>query len=766
MTGRRLALFVAVAAVSLCLYDADSPRTSFIILTVAAVFFARAAAAIFLARTKRLFYGDALLISAGITAALLLSFVSYMYFERSVPLYEGSEISAEGCVSEFNNSGSRTSFFLSADSINGENAHVKIYVTSYSGDLDIITLGDGDRVRISGTAKGENDPLFGYSDKAYLNSYGAFLSCTPKQIEVVERVNSPAKLISNLRNRISSLLSKLKYDQIATAVILGDKSGVDKDLKDDLRKCGASHTLAVSGLHLSVLVLFLHALLRKLSVPYRANALLTCAFTLLYMALAGFSYGIMRSGLMLILFLGANLFRRESDSVTNLFAAAGLILVFNRYAIYSISFQLTFLATLGIISVGAPYSAYIKNLRFLRRLNQRSRPCSLLYRALTLVATTLSVTLSAILFTLPVTTLIYGEVSLIAPVANMFILLVFEPALIASALYLVLSLVFFGFSSGIIGSVLSVLGQLCDGLFGIYSAVIHFFASFEHAVAFVCYPFLPYFVAACVSAAVVFALVKLKKKYYILVLICIYLAFIGVRTVYTAFDDSVRLGVIDVYCDKKLVVKSKAGAVLFEPKTVNYKNEKAALEDCLFRLGVEKLDCYVISSYSEGLPDQLEIMSSLVKIDKLLLPEPSNEKQAALLDCLRSICSDTETFSYGDRLSVCSLGITVQSADEKTSGFLIETKDKTVALFNSTSAQKKSVAQLWENADFVIGFGKNVIPEDLPFGSPQVCAVEQKYYSDGEDMLISDSCGEAVDLSEIKTLLLTLRDSGYSLRVR
>lgn len=135
-------------------------------------------------------------------------------------------------------------------------------------------------------------------------------------------------------------------------------------------------------------------------------------FVLFFMGLAGFSPSVTRAGIMMLLYLGGFLLRREPDSLNSLGLAALVILFANPFAAADLGMLLSFSATAGILLLQKPFA------RVLERPAQQM-PAGFLRKACKGLAGLLAVTLSAIVFTLPVSILALGQVSLIAPLANL-----------------------------------------------------------------------------------------------------------------------------------------------------------------------------------------------------------------------------------------------------------------------------------------------------------------------------------------------------------
>ena len=135
---------------------------------------------------------------------------------------------------------------------------------------------------------------------------------------------------------------------VVAAMTLGEKSLLEKDVKETYSKVGASHILALSGLHLMIIYAFISLFIawrrfRLLSQVVVVAALWAFAF------LVGMSPSVVRSALMITLYALLSLGHRERMSVNTLSLAAIVMLVVNPPSLFDISFQLSFMAVLAIL---------------------------------------------------------------------------------------------------------------------------------------------------------------------------------------------------------------------------------------------------------------------------------------------------------------------------------------------------------------------------------------------------------------------------------
>ena len=159
------------------------------------------------------------------------------------------------------------------------------------------------------------------------------------------------EFLSQLRYESDALFWKLlgeKNGATASAMVLGQKKGMDSEVKALYQGAGISHLLAISGLHLSLIGAGLFGLLKKVRLPVALSAGISTWILIVYAQLTGMGISTRRALVMFLLFLAAGLLKRTPDLPTSLAVAALLLLVPKPQRILDAGFQLSFSAVLGI----------------------------------------------------------------------------------------------------------------------------------------------------------------------------------------------------------------------------------------------------------------------------------------------------------------------------------------------------------------------------------------------------------------------------------
>ena len=155
------------------------------------------------------------------------------------------------------------------------------------------------------------------------------------------------KLRSSILYRIRNYQSADAYAVVA-AMALGDKSALTKELKDVYSITGASHVLALSGLHLGIIYTLLSLLIRGRRWQI-ASQLLIILSIWAFVFLVGLSTSVVRSAMMLSIYALMSLGHRDKMSVNTLAFSAIVLLIFNPLSLFDVGFQMSFMAVFAIL---------------------------------------------------------------------------------------------------------------------------------------------------------------------------------------------------------------------------------------------------------------------------------------------------------------------------------------------------------------------------------------------------------------------------------
>ena len=154
-------------------------------------------------------------------------------------------------------------------------------------------------------------------------------------------LNALASLRVSLRKGAEQVFGP-RNSALMSAIVLGDRSGLDAETRQLFQDGGILHVLAVSSLHVTLLGLTLYQILRRLRQSFLVSALASGFLVVSYCLMTGSSYSAIRAGVMFLLWLGAQVTGRTFDRLTALGAAAILILIRQPLALTDAGFLLSF----------------------------------------------------------------------------------------------------------------------------------------------------------------------------------------------------------------------------------------------------------------------------------------------------------------------------------------------------------------------------------------------------------------------------------------
>lgn len=282
----------------------------------------------------------------------------------------------------------------------------------------------------------------GFDYQRYLKSTKLYGTITTKnQVKVINQNQSGflEKIWYNEKSDIEEKIYQLLPDdcrELCLGILVGERKDISEKISINFRKSNLTHMLAVSGAHVSYIILGLTALLYR--TRYRFRKMLMIVFLLFFMGLTGFTPSVQRASLMAILILVAGLVHRKQDIYTSLSFSALIILLCNPYAVLDIGLQLSYAATFGIVLFCEKISRWIyrklklnhecddiivnvESIVYRKRKKQeiKVKKINLFQRLLEYIVGTIAVTVSANLMIIPFMAFQFNTISLTFWISNL-----------------------------------------------------------------------------------------------------------------------------------------------------------------------------------------------------------------------------------------------------------------------------------------------------------------------------------------------------------
>lgn len=230
--------------------------------------------------------------------------------------------------------------------VDGERFNAKVRLTLTAGNTPAI----GDTIAARASVREPSIRFGTYDERLIFLADGVGCAAKAGEYRLLGSGALPILKLSNDARRF--LLSRSEEifgssSGIVSGFLFGAKQGVDEADTESFRATGTAHLLSLSGFHVALLTYVIFLLVPK-RAP-RARFAFGCAFLLFYCFIAGFSPSIVRAGVACACALLAAVLERRPDPLSALSASAILILLVSPYKLYSVGFELSYAATLGIL---------------------------------------------------------------------------------------------------------------------------------------------------------------------------------------------------------------------------------------------------------------------------------------------------------------------------------------------------------------------------------------------------------------------------------
>ncbi|WP_297429210.1 ComEC/Rec2 family competence protein [Clostridium sp.] len=284
------------------------------------------------------------------------------------------------------------SYYGITDKINGKVRIVKV------SNYGVIATYEGKNITLKTNNKnfyvGDKYEIIGKVERIKDEYNGIVGEVEPQEISKIngDFISRLYEIKRNIYSALEENLGKRKAGLIAS-VAFGYSDFLDPEDKEDMKNLGVIHSISVSGLHVAIVYGFLRIFMGS------KFGLLS---TIIYVIFTGYNYSSIRAFVMLASVEGGHILKRNNSSISALCLSAIILIIFQPYSIFNISFHLSYLATLGIVM-------------FNKRFND------VLYKITAKLRQPLSLTLSAQVFTLPYLILIFKDFSVNFIIGNMLL---------------------------------------------------------------------------------------------------------------------------------------------------------------------------------------------------------------------------------------------------------------------------------------------------------------------------------------------------------
>ena len=431
------------------------------------------------------------------------------------------------------------------------------------------------------------------------------------------------------------------HGALARALLVNDTSDIGRKAQTDFKRSGTSHILAVSGMHIALLMGVLEIFLRKIEVKKGIRIVIISIFALFFLALTAFEASAVRSVLMLYAVYLCYILYEENDSITALFCSVALIILFSPFAVYDLGMWMSFLATLGILTV---YLYFDERMPYPRQKNLFVR---YFLHGILWIVKALMLTIVANLFLLPIMWYFFGAVSisalpcnlLLSPIVTVLMPLCAVVTLIGFIPYISIPFVF-----------------ITNKLFDLMMLIVEYFSESRFGVVSLRYDFVPFLIIPFAIIMIALLVIKLKHKWIVFVpMVALVVSFVACLGVFELTSSPEALCFKENKAEITFIYNGSQCSVIDVGDGDSRKG--TYILDYMSKYATE-IDEYFIANPDVKDVKALESVCKNTVIRKLYLPKSLNSDDLAvyyeILKCVEKYNISVELYEYDSAVEICN----------------------------------------------------------------------------------------------------------------
>lgn len=495
--------------------------------------------------------------------------------------------------------------------LNGQEYRVKAYLNG----KEQVTPGD----KVTGTFRFRLTTDGGAEDPTNHRTEGIFLLAYPQSTAKISEAEEiswryyPSVWRRQLLDRVEDILPG-DAGAFASALLLGERSGITYEMNTAFKISGISHIIAVSGLHVSILFALVHTILAKRRI---LSCLLGIPVLMLFAAIAGFTPSITRACIMQSLMLLSMLLDKEYDGPTALAFAVLVMLIANPLTVLSVSFQLSVGCMMGIFL----FSEKIRQWLLKYGENPAIRKRKYLNKLYHGVASSVSVSLSATVMTTPLVAYYFGCVSIFGVLTNLLTLWV-------------ISYIFYGLIACLLFSLLSMgIAQILSGIIAIpiyfVLETVGFISKLPMAAVYTSDPYVIVWLIGTYVMLVIFLLQRKKQPMLLLSGIVFTLLLTQLFAWFEPLQDDFRVTMLDVGQGQSILLQSDGKTFLVDCGGDDDEETADITAEALLSQGISRLDGIIVTHYDADHAGGVAYLLTRIQTDRLILPYIETDSETA-----------------------------------------------------------------------------------------------------------------------------------------
>lgn len=309
-------------------------------------------------------------------------------------------------------------YTIKVESINGNKKYSGTRLILNIKKKDNFEIKYGDKIELIGEYKTPSIQrnYRGFNYKQYLKTKKIYGNIESKKVKVIKHnnINLIYKTINNIsisiNNKINQILDK-EESGVLSSILIGNKNNLQEDIKESFRDSNLSHMLAISGAHISYIILGITVILSKIKIHKKISKIFTILFLIFFIILTKSTPSVVRACIMGIYIIFSTLINRKPNTFASISISMLILLIYNPYNILDIGLQLSFGGTIGIVLFYNLIKRKFKSLEYIKS--------NFLNKLITTIKEIIFVTISANIVIIPIMILNFNTISYTFLISNL-----------------------------------------------------------------------------------------------------------------------------------------------------------------------------------------------------------------------------------------------------------------------------------------------------------------------------------------------------------
>lgn len=519
------------------------------------------------------------------------------------------------------------------------------------------TLNYGDKIIVRGNfeeaSQARNEGGFDY--KQYLKSKNIYgiITADKKDIKLIKKNNVGVidlianKIRNSMKEKIEQNLSN-ETSELLSGILIGEKSNLKKEIQEDFRDSSLSHVLAISGMHVSYVILGITFVISKIKLSKKMSKIVTILLLLFFIILTGKTASVTRACFMSSYIILASLLHKKANVLGSISISLLIILIINPYFILDIGLQLSYGGTIGIVLIYSILKKYRK-----KKEEKCSKFKKVIHKIKDKILDTILITISANLVIFPIVLFHYNTMSFTFIISNL---------LVFSIIGIIIILGFISvFTSYIISPLAKVMFFFLQIFLNLLTQIAHFCAELPLSKVYFptpkIYVIILYYLFLIYIILVKNEIIKNKKVNRKILIIFIIVVIIS-NLILNFIPKTFTISFIDVgQGDSMLVSTPKGKNILIDGggsrDEESFNVGKQTLIPYLLNKGITKLDYIIISHFdSDHVGGILSVLEELKAEKVIICKQEENENYKRFKEIVKNKKIKVYVVKKGDNLKI------------------------------------------------------------------------------------------------------------------